>query len=451
MVDATDSKSVALAGVLVRVRPGVPFWWCSIKILFYFLFFPSLKFYRFYRFYSMIADRMKLIKPSPTLAITAKAKALREKGIDVISLSAGEPDFDTPNHVKEAAIKAINEGKTKYTPAGGLVVLKKAIQKKLKKENNLDYDLDQIVVTNGAKQAIFNSLFVTLNTDDEVIIPAPYWVSYPDMVAMAGGKSKFIKCGIEENFKLSPEKLESTITQKTKWVIINSPSNPTGAMYNKNELLEIANVLQKYPHVHVLSDDIYEHIVFDDQHFYNIAQLKPEIKDRVLVVNGVSKSHAMTGWRIGYCAGPKEIAKAVNTIQSQTTSNASSISQYAVIAALEEKHEILKENSLLFQKRRDLVIEKLLRTEGLKIQKPTGTFYLFINLSGLIGKTNVKMSKKIESSQDFSEYLLEQYSVAVVPGEAFGMPEYMRLSYATDERNLLEACKRIRDACAALT
>ncbi len=394
----------------------------------------------------MLSHRVSLVKPSPTLAITSKAISLINQGIDVVSLSAGEPDFDTPVNIKNAGIKAINEGKTKYTAVDGIKQLKEAIQAKLHRENNLDYQLNEIVVANGAKQVIYNALMSIINKDDEVIIPAPYWVSYPDMVLLAEGKPVFIDCPIADSFKLQPEKLKNAISKKTKLLILNSPSNPTGAVYSEAELKQIAEVLLDHPQVYILSDDIYEHIIFDHKKFFTLAQVEPKLKQRTLTVNGLSKSYSMTGWRIGYGAGPKEIIEAMVTVQSQSTSNASSISQFAAVEGLNGDQTIIKTGKELFQKRRDLVIDLLKEAPGLELFVPEGAFYLFINCSMLIGK-HTNENVLINSSQDFSSYLLDKHLVAVVPGEAFGANEHFRISYATSEEKLVKACERIVNAC----
>ncbi|MCC2645996.1 MAG: aatA [Rickettsiaceae bacterium] len=397
----------------------------------------------------LIARRMQSIKPSPTLAVNAKANELKLAGIDVISLGAGEPDFDTPDNIKEAAIQAIKEGFTKYTAVEGIRELKVAIKDKFLKENNLKYELDELIVSSGGKQVIYNALMATLDEGDEVIIPSPYWVSYPDMTLLAGGEPKFIECEIQTNFKLTAEELEKAITPKTKWLIINSPSNPTGAAYTKEELVDIANVLIKYPHVYVMSDDIYEHIVYDDFQFNNIVQVEPSLKNRTLLANGVSKSYSMTGWRIGYGAGPKELIKNMTIIQSQSTSNPCSISQKAAVEALNGPQDFIEPNKIGFKRKRDLVISMLVEIEGISCNTPEGGFYLFPSCKQIFGKVTPK-GEKISNDIDFSRYLLEDANVAVVPGSAFGLSGYFRISYATSEQQLADACTRIRKSCEKL-
>ncbi len=396
-----------------------------------------------------LASRLKLIKPSPTLAVTAKAQELKTLGNDIIGLGAGEPDFDTPQNIKNAAIKAINEGKTKYTAVDGIIELKQAVCKKFKDENELEYTTKQITVGTGAKQVIFNALLATLSLNDEVIIPAPFWVSYPDMVSLAEGTPVVINSLAENNFKITPQDLEKAITDKTKWLILNSPSNPSGSAYTKEELKALAQVLLKYPKVFIISDDIYEHIMFDDLKFYTIAQVEPKLKDRTLTVNGVSKSYSMTGWRIGYAAGPESLIKAISIIQSQSTSNPCSISQYAALEALNGTQDFIKPNAGLFRKRRDLVVNLLSEIPGIICQKPNGAFYVFPSCEGILGKRTLA-NKVINNCGDFAEYLLEHALVAVVHGAAFGMENFFRISYATSESTLIEACKRIKQACEAL-
>lgn len=394
---------------------------------------------------SIISSRLNSIKPSPTLAVVRKTLELKRTGVDIISLGAGEPDFDTPNNIKEAAIKAIKDGFTKYTNVEGIPALKQAVQAKFKRENNIDYDLDEIIISNGGKQVIYNLFMVSLDKDDEVIIPAPYWVSYPDMVLLAGGMPVFANCGIDSNFKLSSETLERLISPKTKWLIINSPSNPTGASYSREELENIAKILRKHPHIHVMLDDIYEHITFDGFKFYTLAQIAPDLKERIFTVNGVSKAYSMTGWRIGYGAGSKALIKAMTIIQSQSTSNPCSISQAAAIEALNGVQDYIKENALNFQKKRDLALSILERVKYFECYKPEGAFYLFIKFDKIFG-TKTKSGKIISNSNDFGEYLLEEAKVAVVPGIAFGLEGYFRISYATSIEELEEACTRIKKA-----
>ena len=398
---------------------------------------------------SLIAKRLANVKPSPTLAVTAKAAELKAAGKDVIGLGAGEPDFDTPDHVKDAAIEAIRKGETKYTPVGGTPALKKAIVDKFKRENGLEYAANQVVAGVGAKQVIFNALLATVGSSDEVIIPAPYWVSYPDMVLFAEGTPVIAPCSEEDNFKLRPAALEKAITPKTKWLILNSPSNPTGAAYTKAELRAIADVLLKHPHVWVIADDIYEHLSYDGFEFFTIAQVEPKLYDRTLTVNGVSKAYAMTGWRIGYAGGPKALIAALSDIQSHSTSNACSISQAASVAALNGPQEFLQSWKQSFAARRNLVVDALNTVPGIVCKKPEGAFYVFPNMKALIGK-KTPAGKTISTSSDFCDYLLEHALVAAVAGSAFGLEGYFRISYATSEKILTEAMKRIKTACVEL-
>jgi aspartate aminotransferase len=399
---------------------------------------------------SLISKRLSLIKPSPTLAVVQKAAQLKKDGRDIISLGAGEPDFDTPDNIKAAAIEGIKSGATKYTNVDGMPSLKEAIAEKFKRENGLEYNLDEIIVSTGGKQVIYNLFMASLNQGDEVIIPAPYWVSYPDIVRLAGGEPVFANCEMEDHFKLSPQHLENMINPQTKWLILNSPSNPTGASYGKQELLDLAEVLRAYPHVYVMSDDIYEHIVFNDFKFYTLAQIAPDLKSRIFTVNGVSKSYSMTGWRIGYGAGPKELVKAMTIIQSQSTSNPSSISQVAALEALNGTQDFIKPNALNFQKKRDLAIATLSAVEELECYEPEGAFYLFPKCSKLFGsKTPNKTT--ISNSNNFAEYLLEHSGIAVVPGIAFGLEGYFRISFATSEEEIKKACLKIVNACTQLT
>ncbi|ABE05414.1 pyridoxal phosphate-dependent aminotransferase [Rickettsia bellii] len=398
---------------------------------------------------SIISTQLNAIKPSPTLAVVRKTLELKRAGIDIIALGAGEPDFDTPDNIKEAAIKAIKDGFTKYTNVEGIPALKEAIQAKFKRENNIDYDLEEIIVSTGGKQVIYNLFMASLNKGDEVIIPAPYWVSYPDMVLLAEGTPVFANCGIESNFKLSGEALEQLITPKTKWLIINSPSNPTGASYSHSELKNIAEVLRKHPYVNVMSDDIYEHITFDGFKFYTLAEIAPDLKDRIFTVNGVSKAYSMTGWRIGYGAGSKALIKAMTIIQSQSTSNPCSISQVAAVEALNGVQGYIAQNALNFEKKRDLALSILQRVKYFECYKPEGAFYLFIKCDKIFG-AKTKSGKVINNSNDFGEYLLEEAKVAVVPGIAFGLEGYFRISYATSMEELEEACLRMERACGSL-
>ena len=397
---------------------------------------------------SIISDSLKRIKPSPTIAVTQKARELRAAGKDVIGLGAGEPDFDTPENIKKAAIKAIKRGDTKYTAVDGTPELKKAIIKKFKRENKLNYSLDQITVGTGGKQVLYNAFMATLNKGDEVIIPAPFWVSYPDMVLLAGGKPKIVKCTAAEGFKLTPKKLKKAISKKTKWIILNSPSNPTGAGYSKKEIYDLAKILIRNKKIFILSDDIYEHVRYDNFNFFTIAQVS-KLKDRTLTMNGVSKSYAMTGWRIGYAAGPKEIIKAIGKIQSQSTSNPSSISQAAAVEALNGKQDFIPVRAKAFQERRDFVVNSLNAIEGISCLKPQGAFYVFPNCKGLIGKKD-KSGKKITNDTDFVQSLLENNDVAVVQGSAFGLEGFFRISYATSMEKLEIAMKRIKSFCDSL-
>ena len=396
-----------------------------------------------------ISDTLARVKPSPTIAVTNKARELKASGKDVIGLGAGEPDFDTPDNIKAAAKRAIDEGKTKYTAVDGIPELKEAICRKFARENALIYQPNQITVGTGGKQTLYNALMATLNPGDEVIIPAPYWVSYPDMVLLAGGTPVAVECGIDTNFKLTPAQLEAAITPKTKWFIFNSPSNPTGAGYSRSELKALTDVLMKHPQVWVMSDDMYEHLVFDDFEFVSPAQVEPGLYDRTLTCNGVSKAYAMTGWRIGYAAGPVELIKAMGTIQSQSTSNPCSIAQYAAVEALNGPQDFLAENKKTFQRRRDLVVSMLNQAKGLTCPRPEGAFYVYPDISGCIGKTSAG-GAKIDSDEAFATALLEETGVAVVFGAAFGLSPNFRVSYATSDEALEEACSRIQRFCAGL-
>lgn len=398
---------------------------------------------------SFLSAALGRIKPSPTIAVTNKAAELKAQGKDVIGLGAGEPDFDTPDHIKEAGIEAIRSGQTKYTGVDGTPALKKAVADKFRRENGLDYAVDQITVNAGGKHTIFNALLATVNAGDEVIIPAPYWVSYPDMVQLAGGTPVFIEAAIDTGFRITPEQLEAAITPKTKWLILNSPSNPSGAAYSAEHLRGLADVLLKHPHVWILSDDMYEHIVYDDFQFATIAQVEPKLYDRTLTMNGASKAYSMTGWRIGYAGGPKQLIKAISAIQSQSTSNPCSISQAAAVAALNGPQDFLKERAKVFQQRRDLVVKMLNKAEGLNCPTPEGAFYVYPSCAGLIGKTTPE-GKVLNTDEDVATYLLESVGVAVVHGAAFGLSPHFRISYATSTEVLREACTRIQKACAAL-
>ena len=397
---------------------------------------------------SIISDSLKRIKPSPTIAVTQKARELKASGKDVIGLGAGEPDFDTPNNIKEAAIRAIKDGDTKYTTVDGTQILKEAIVNKFKRENNLDYTTDQITVGAGGKHVIYNLMMATLNKGDEVLIPAPYWVSYPDITLLAGATPVAVECSEEQDFKITAKDLESKITNNTKWLIINSPSNPTGSTYSEQEIKNLSQVLKRNPHVNILSDDIYEHITYGGFKFFTIAQI-PELKNRVVTMNGVSKSYAMTGWRIGYAAGPKEIIKAISKIQSQSTTNPSSISQAAAVEALNGNQDFISIRAKAFEERRDFVVNTLNSINGIKCLKPDGAFYVFPSCKDLIGKKDIN-GKKIENDTDFVQSLLENNGVAVVQGSAFGLEGYFRISYATSMENLKKALKKISDFCESL-
>ena len=394
---------------------------------------------------SIISDSLKRIKPSPTIAVTQKARELKAAGKDVIGLGAGEPDFDTPDNIKKAAIRAIKAGETKYTAVDGTPEIKDAIIKKFKRENNLKYLTDEITVGTGGKQVLYNAFMATLNKGDEVIIPAPFWVSYPDMVLLAGGKPKIVKCSETEGFKLTPQKLKKAISKKTKWLILNSPSNPTGAGYTKNEIKNLSKVLIKNKKIHILSDDIYEHITYDDFKFFTIAQIS-KLKSRTITMNGVSKSYAMTGWRIGYAGGPKEIIKAIRKIQSQSTSNPSSVSQAAAVEALNGTQKFIKKRSNAFKQRRDFVVKSLNKISGITCLKPNGAFYVFPSCKKLLGKKT-----KLKNDSDFVKKLLEKSNVAVVQGSAFGLDGHFRISYATSMKKLKVAMKRIKSFCEKIS
>ncbi|MCW3781950.1 pyridoxal phosphate-dependent aminotransferase [Defluviimonas salinarum] len=396
-----------------------------------------------------ISDTLARVKPSPTIAVTTKAQELKAAGRDVIGLGAGEPDFDTPENIKAAGKRAIDAGKTKYTAVDGIPELKQAICAKFERENGLSYKPNQITVGTGGKQTLYNALMATLNPGDEVIIPAPYWVSYPDMVLLAGGTPVAVECGIDSNFKLTPEKLAAAITPKTKWFIFNSPSNPTGAGYTRDELKGLTDVLMKHPHVWVMSDDMYEHLVFDDFEFVSPAQVEPGLYDRTLTCNGVSKAYAMTGWRIGYAAGPVQLIKAMGTIQSQSTSNPCSVAQFAAVEALNGPQDFLAENVMTFQRRRDLVVSMLNQAKGVTCPRPEGAFYVYPDISGCIGKTSAG-GAVITDDEAFATALLEETGVAVVFGAAFGLSPNFRVSYATSDAALEEACRRIQAFCAGL-
>ena len=399
---------------------------------------------------TFISDSLNRIKPSATMVITAKAAQLKREGKKVIGLSAGEPDFDTPDHVKVAAIDAIRKGYTKYTNVEGIPELRQAIIDKFKKDNGLSYSINDVIVGTGGKQILFNALVGSINKDDEVIIPAPYWVSYPDMTLLAGGKPVIVSCTQETDFKLTAKELEQVITKKSKWLILNSPSNPTGSCYSRKELEEIADVVRKHKNLYVMTDDIYEYIVYDNFEFFTFAQVAPDLKDRVLTVNGVSKSHCMTGWRIGYAVGPEILIKAMIKIQGQSTSNASSISQYAALAGISGSNDFLKPCLKAFDERRRFVVSKLNNIQGISCLLPKGAFYAYPNVSGLVGKkTNEGIILKNDT--DIVEWLLETAEVAAVPGVAFGLEPFFRISYATSLDLLKEAMNRIEKAVLSLS
>ena len=397
---------------------------------------------------AFLADALSRVKPSATIAVSQKARELKAKGRDVIGLGAGEPDFDTPDNIKRAAVDAISRGETKYTPVSGIPELREAIAKKFKRENNLEYTAAQTIVGTGGKQILFNALMATLNPGDEVVIPTPYWVSYPEMVALCGGTPVFVATTQEDKFKLTPDALEKAITPKTKWFIFNSPSNPSGAAYTHAELKALTDVLMKHPQVWILSDDMYEHLTFDDFKFASPAEVEPGLYERTLTMNGVSKAYAMTGWRIGYAAGPLALIKAMDMIQGQQTSGACSIAQWAAVEALNGPQDFIEKNKAIFQSRRDLVVSMLNQAKGIECPTPEGAFYVYPSCKGLIGKT-APSGKVIETDEDFVSELLESEGVAVVHGSAFGLGPNFRISYATSEELLEEACKRIQRFCAA--
>ena len=398
---------------------------------------------------NFIADRLSRIKPSMTVGINVKAKALRDEGKDIIVLAAGEPDFNTPQNIREAAYKAMEDGKTKYVPGKGTPELQRAIQKKFKDDNDLDYDLDEIICGVGGKHIIYNAMMATINPGDEVIITAPFWVSYPDIVLLAEGKPVIVECPESQNFKLTPEQLEKSITSSTKWLMLNSPSNPTGSVYSCEELKDLAKVLKKYPNVLIMCDDIYEKIIYDKIQFHTLASIEPSLKNRCLTLNGVSKSYCMTGWRLGYCGAPKEIIAGMNKIQSQSTTSTSSITMAAAVEAISGPQDFIIDHNKKFLKRRDLVISKLNNIEGISCQKPDGAFYVYPNCEGIIGK-QTPSGNKLSNDEDFMTYLLEDQGVAGVHGSAFGLSPYFRLSYATSDDTLEDACNRIKLACEKL-
>ena len=397
-----------------------------------------------------LSDSLSRVKPSATMAVSDKARELKAAGRDVIGLGAGEPDFDTPDNIKQAGIQAIEQGQTKYTAVDGIPELKQAICAKFKRDNELDYTPAQVFVAPGGKPVIYDAMMATLNPGDEVVIPAPYWVSYPDIVNLAGGTPVIVETRSEDAFKLQAEDLEAAITDKTKWFIFNSPSNPTGAAYTAQELKKLTDVLLKYPHVWVLTDDMYEHLTYDGFQFATPAQIEPQLYDRTLTMNGVSKAYAMTGWRIGYCAGPTELIGAMRKIQSQSTSNPTSISQYASVEALNGPQDFIAERNAVFKSRRDLVVDMLNAADGIDCLTPEGAFYVYPSCAGCIGKTTPD-GTKISSDEDFATALLEAEGVAVVHGAAFGLSPFFRISYATSDENLKEACTRIQRFTASLS
>lgn len=398
---------------------------------------------------AFLADALKRVKPSATIAMAQKARDLQAQGKSVISLSAGEPDFDTPDNIKMAAIKAIAEGKTKYLPVSGLTELRQAIARKFKRENGLDYSWQQTIVSSGGKHVIFNAFMATLNPGDEVVIPAPFWVSYPEMVALCGGVPVPVSAGPESNYKLTAEALEKAITPKTKWFIFNSPSNPTGAAYTRDELKALTDVLVRHPHVWVLSDDMYEHLVYGDFTFTTPAQVEPKLYERTLTMNGVSKAYAMTGWRIGYAAGPVELIKAMDLVQGQQTSAASSIAQFASVEALDGTQDFIATRRKAFEERRDLVVSMLNQARGVKCPTPEGAFYVYPSIQDLIGKT-APSGKVIKTDEDFALELVESEGIAIVHGTAFGLGPAFRLSYAESTQKLTDACQKIQKFCAEL-
>ena len=399
---------------------------------------------------AFLADRLARIKPSATIAVTDKARALKAAGRDVIGLGAGEPDFDTPENIKEAAIKAIRDGKAaKYTAVDGIPELKAAIARKFKRENELAYKPSQIIVGTGGKQVLYNALVATINQGDEVIVPAPYWVSYPEMVLLAGGEPIAVSTTMESGFKLKPDALEKAITPKTKWIIFNSPSNPTGAAYTRAELKAVTDVLVRHPHVHVMSDDMYEHLVYDDFEFFSPAQLEPQLYERTLTVNGVSKAYCMTGWRIGYAGGPESLIKAMAMIQSQSTSNPTAVAQWAAVEALDGPQGFIGKHNAVFKERRDLCVSMLNQANGIRCPKPEGAFYVYPSCTGTIGKI-APTGKKLTTDEDFVTELLEAEGVAVVQGTPFGVGPAFRVSYATATSALEEACTRIQRFCGNL-
>lgn len=399
---------------------------------------------------SVLAARLGRIKPSPTMAVTAKAQDMQRAGEDVIGLGAGEPDFDTPGFVVQAAVEAMKRGETKYAPPAGIFELREAVCRKFKRENNLDYTPEQICIGVGGKQIIYNAMMATLDPGDEVIVPSPYWVSYTDIAVLAEGKPVIVEGPESNNFKITPDQLEAAITPKSKWFVLNSPSNPTGSAYSYDDLKALADVLMKHPNVLIFADDIYEHIIYDDFKFHTIAEVEPGLMDRTLTMNGLSKAYCMTGWRVGYAGGPIELIKGINNIQSQNCSSTSTISQWAAIEALDGDQSFIAENVKIFKERRDLVVSMLNQAKGISCATPEGAFYVYPSLAGCMGKKTPD-GKVIETDEDFVTYLLETEGVAAVHGEAFGLSPYMRISYATATETLEDACMRIQRACAALT
>ena len=397
----------------------------------------------------MLADRLSRIKPSPTVAVTAKANELKAAGHDVIGLGAGEPDFNTPEHIKQAAIKAMADNKTRYTAVDGIAELKQAICDKFKKDNNISCTPDMITVGTGGKQVLYNALMASINPGDEVIIPAPFWVSYPDMVLLAEGTPVIVECGQNKNFKITADALENAITDKTKWVILNSPSNPTGVGYTKTDLESLAEVLRKYPHVNIMTDDMYEYLVYDDFKFTTMVEIAPDLQDRTLTCNGVSKAYCMTGWRIGYATGPKPLIKGIAKIQSQSTTNPNTIAQYAALAALNGPVDFLADNNAAFVRRRNFVVSRLNSIDGLQCSMPDGAFYVYPSCAGVIGKKTPD-GTLIETDSDYVTYLLEAEGVACVQGTAFGLSPYFRISYATSDTLLDDALNRIERATIKL-
>ncbi|MFU1476304.1 pyridoxal phosphate-dependent aminotransferase [Roseovarius sp. C7] len=398
---------------------------------------------------SILSDTLARVKPSPTVAVTTLANELKAAGKDVIGLGAGEPDFDTPDHIRAAGKRAIDEGKTRYTAPDGIAELKQAICDKFKRDNGLEYTPKQVSVGTGGKQILYNALMATLNPGDEVVIPAPYWVSYPDMVLLAGGTPVVAEASLESRFKLTPEQLEAAITPKTKWFIFNSPSNPTGAGYSRDELKALTDVLLRHPHVWVMTDDMYEHLAYDGFEFCTPAQVEPALYDRTLTCNGVSKAYCMTGWRIGYAAGPEPLIAAMRKIQSQSTSNPCTISQWAAVEALNGSHDFIAANNKVFKRRRDMVVARLNAIEGITCPTPEGAFYVYPSIAGLIGKTTPG-GTRIDDDETFAKALLEDSGVAVVFGAAFGLSPNFRVSYATSDEALSEACDRITAFCDGL-